>query len=111
MLVCALTNVLRDTGTRLHLLLCAVRLMNGHEDDGDDRCSSGSVSGPRTLILAQDQGAEQLRGPSKEMYRGAVVTAPRLVITGLLAKRLDGGARTNSDEPPVGRCDVARQLR
>ena len=24
---------------------------------------SGSVSGPQTLILAQDQGAEQLTGP------------------------------------------------
>ena len=65
MLVCALTNVWRDTGTRLHLLLCAVRLMNGHENDGDDRWS-GSVSGPQTLILA-----EQLRGSSKEMYRGS----------------------------------------
>ena len=36
--------------------------MNGHEDDGDDLCWNGSVSGPQTLILAQDQGAEQLRG-------------------------------------------------
>ena len=42
--------------------------MNGHEDDGDDRWS-GSVSGPQTLILAQDQAAEQLTGTSEEMYR------------------------------------------
>ena len=79
--------------------------MNGHENDGDDRCG-GSVSGPQTLTRVQSNSEV----PQKKCTE-AVVTAPRLVITGLLAKRLDGGARTNSDEPRIGRCDVARQLR